>query len=317
MLPYVVTEPLPPFSVNSGSAAVKLSQFVHLPSPSSSSLEDTGAESEDETAEEDVAEDAGTDSEEVTTFSEELDSTLDEEGFESEDFFSELEDLAPAESSTEELDVSELSLESVSEALADESSPQATMPAPTKAPKQKTRARFLIPLNIYYLWKKRLFGLPILNRSCLAADRFPRLAFAVLFVEILQQLGRIFRTHFTHLCRQFLRFFATIAVARIFFRLLRLGLFTSTAIAVGTVFALAAARLTVLTILLILILVLILLVLILILLIFVLILVLLILILILVLVLVLVLILILVIILILIVLLVFVLLLVLGLVNTI
>ena len=88
-------------------------------------------------------EDTGADSEDFATFSEEPGSVLDE-SFDSEDVFSELEDFAPAESSAEELDKSELSLEGVSAAFADESSPQATMPALTRALKQKTRARFLI-----------------------------------------------------------------------------------------------------------------------------------------------------------------------------
>ena len=147
----MVTEPLPPFSVSSGSAAVKLSQFVHLPSSGSLPLEDvgavsedSGAESEDETAEE-FAEDSEVDSEEVATFPEELDSSLGEEDFDSEDVFSEFEDLTSAESSIDELDICEFSLEAVSTSRADdESSPQATMPAPTRALKQKTRARFLI-----------------------------------------------------------------------------------------------------------------------------------------------------------------------------
>jgi hypothetical protein len=132
------------------------------------SSDDAGAESEEagatldkETSDATDEEDSGADSEDFATFSEEPGSVLDEEGFDSEDVFSELEDFAPAESSVEELDKSELSLEGVSAAFADESSPQATMPALTRALKQKTRARFLIPLNIYYLWRKRLFALPV------------------------------------------------------------------------------------------------------------------------------------------------------------
>ena len=131
--------------MSSGSAAVKLSQFVHLPSS-----EDVGVEPEEvcATLDEEASdatdeEDTGADSEDFATFSEEPGSVLDE-SFDSEDVFSELEDFAPAESSAEELDKSELSLEGVSAAFADESSPQATMPALTRALKQKTRARFLI-----------------------------------------------------------------------------------------------------------------------------------------------------------------------------
>jgi hypothetical protein len=115
------------------------------------SSDDAGAESEDAgvTLDEEASdatdeEDSGADSEDFATSSEEPGSVLDEEGFDSEDVFSKLEDFAPAESSVEELDKSELSLEGVSAAFADESSPQATMPAPTRALKQKTRARFLI-----------------------------------------------------------------------------------------------------------------------------------------------------------------------------
>ncbi|OWV14008.1 hypothetical protein B7989_00615 [Fibrobacter sp. UWB5] len=54
----------------------------------------------------------------------------------------------------------------------------------------------------------------------MAADRFPRFAFAILLVEIFEELGSVFRAHFTHLHRLFLRFFAAIAVARFTFRLL-------------------------------------------------------------------------------------------------
>jgi hypothetical protein len=55
------------------------------------------------------------------------------------------EELVPSAGSgtlvvSEELDSSELSLESVSAALADESSPQATRPTPSRALKQKARA---------------------------------------------------------------------------------------------------------------------------------------------------------------------------------
>ena len=125
--------------MSSGSAAVKLSQFVHLPSSLtcpelvSGSSDDAGAESEEvgatldeETSDATDEEDTGADSEDSATFSEELGSALDE-SFDSEEVFSELEDFAPAELFTEELDVSELSLEGVSAAFADdESSPQAT-----------------------------------------------------------------------------------------------------------------------------------------------------------------------------------------------
>ena len=143
----MVTEPLPPFSVSSGSAAVKLSQFVHFPSSDDvgAESEEAGATLDEETSDATDEEDSGADSEDFATSSEEPGSALDEEGFDSEDIFSEFEDLAPAELSVEELDVSELSLEGVSVAFVDdESSPQATMPAPTRALKQKTRARFLI-----------------------------------------------------------------------------------------------------------------------------------------------------------------------------
>jgi hypothetical protein len=92
-----------------------------------------------------LPEDAGAKLDEETSDATDEDDT----GADSEDAFSELEDLAPAESSAEELDKSELSLEGVSAALADEeSSPQAIKPAPTRALKQKARARFLIICNI-------------------------------------------------------------------------------------------------------------------------------------------------------------------------
>ena len=84
-------------------------------------------------------------------------------------------------------------------------------------------------------------ALPVLRRSCLSADRFPGFAFAVLLVEILQELCRLFGAHLAHLHGLFLGFFATLAVARILFGLLRLGLLP--AIAVGTFTALAAAGL--------------------------------------------------------------------------
>ncbi len=132
--------------MSSGSAAVKLSQFVHLPSSDDAGAEseEAGATLDEETSDATDEEDSGADSEDFATSSEEPGSVLDE-SFDSEEVFSELEDFAPAESSAEELDKSELSLEGVSAAFADdESSPQATMPAPTRALKQKTRARFLI-----------------------------------------------------------------------------------------------------------------------------------------------------------------------------
>lgn len=105
-----------------------------MPSSGVLLLEDAGAKLDEETSDATDEDDTGADSEDFATFSEEFGSALDEEGFDSEDAFSELEDLAPAESSAEELDKSELSLEGVSAAFADEeSSPQATMPALTKA----------------------------------------------------------------------------------------------------------------------------------------------------------------------------------------
>ena len=109
--------------------------------------------------------------------------------------------------------------------------------------------------------------LPVLGGSGLAADRFPGLAFAVLFVKILQKLGCLFGAHLAHGHRLFLGFLTTVirgitlTIARIFFRLFRLlfWLFASTAVTVGTVAfgtaTLAATGLTVLTILLVLILV--------------------------------------------------------------
>jgi hypothetical protein len=82
-------------------------------------------------------------------------------------------------------------------------------------------------------------GLPVFSRSSLAADGFPRFAFAVLLVEILQELCGFLRSHRAHLRGLFLGFLA-LAVARAFFGLLRLGL--CAAFAVGA-FALAAAGL--------------------------------------------------------------------------
>jgi hypothetical protein len=109
------------------------------------SSDDAGAESEEadatldeETSDATDEEDSGADSEDFATSSEEPGSVLDEEGFDSEDVFSKLEDFAPAESSVEELDKSELSLEGVSAAFADESSPQATRSAAEKATKAST-----------------------------------------------------------------------------------------------------------------------------------------------------------------------------------
>lgn len=127
--------------MSSGSAAVKLSQFVHLPSSDDAGAEseDAGASLDEETSDATDEDDTGADSEDFATFSEELGSALDEEGFDSEDVFSEVEDLSPAELSIEELDDSELSLEGVSAALADdESSPQATRSAAEKATKAST-----------------------------------------------------------------------------------------------------------------------------------------------------------------------------------
>jgi hypothetical protein len=109
------------------------------------SSDDAGAESEEagatldeETSDATDEEDSGADSEDFATSSEEPGSVLDE-SFDSEEVFSELEDFAPAESSAEELDKSELSLEGVSAAFADEeSSPQATRSAAEKATKAST-----------------------------------------------------------------------------------------------------------------------------------------------------------------------------------
>jgi hypothetical protein len=63
------------------------------------------------------------------------------------------EELVPSASSgtlviSEELETNELSLKGVADALADESSPQATRPTPSRALKQKARATFLISCNI-------------------------------------------------------------------------------------------------------------------------------------------------------------------------
>ena len=80
----------------------------------------------------------------------------------------------------------------------------------------------------------------------MAADRFPGLAFAVLFVKILEELGGLFGRHFARLKRLLFRFTA-VTVAGIAFGLFRLRLLSGTAIAIGTVSTLAAARLTVLT----------------------------------------------------------------------
>jgi hypothetical protein len=82
----------------------------------------------------------------------------------------------------------------------------------------------------------------------LAADRFPGLAFAVLFVKVLEELGGFFGSHFTRLKRLLFRFTA-VTVAGIPFGLFRLLLLSGTAIAIGTLL-LAVARLTILTLIL-------------------------------------------------------------------
>jgi hypothetical protein len=130
-----------------------------LPSSPSLSSEDAGASLDEEPSDTTDEEDTGADSEEVATVFEELDcfpeesaslelcasfSTDDEGVFDSEEICVELD-----ESTSAELDRSALSLEGVSTALADEeSSPQATMPAPTRAQKQKAKAWSLMQYNI-------------------------------------------------------------------------------------------------------------------------------------------------------------------------
>ncbi|MEE3391960.1 MAG: hypothetical protein VZR28_12465, partial [Candidatus Cryptobacteroides sp.] len=83
----------------------------------------------------------------------------------------------------------------------------------------------------------------------MATDRFPGLAFAILLVKVLEELGRFFGSHFTRLKRLLFRF-TTVTVAGITFGLFRLLLLSSTAIAIGTIASLATARLTVLTLIL-------------------------------------------------------------------
>lgn len=132
---------------------------MHFPSSPLLSSEDAGADLLLLDAGETPELDSGADSEDIATFLEELDcfpeesaslelcasfSTDDEGVFDSKEICEELD-----ESTSAELDRSALSLEGVSTALADEeSSPQATMPAPTRAQKQKARAWSLMQYNI-------------------------------------------------------------------------------------------------------------------------------------------------------------------------
>ena len=75
-------------------------------------------------------------------------------------------------------------------------------------------------------------ALPVFGWSCLAADGFPGFAFAVLFVEVFQELRGFFGTHLAHLHGLFLGFFA-LAIAGIFLRLLGLLFRLCAAFAVG------------------------------------------------------------------------------------
>lgn len=77
----------------------------------------------------------------------------------------------------------------------------------------------------------------------MAADGFPWLAFAVLLVKVLQELGSFFGREFARSERLLFLLIGTIAIARVLFGLLRLGLLIGSAVAVGTLFA-TAARLT-------------------------------------------------------------------------
>jgi hypothetical protein len=113
-----------------------------LPSSPSSPLSLDSAATLDEEISTATDED-NADSEEITAISEELDPSTDSMDV-SEETGKFTEELVPSAGSgtlivSEELDSSELSLESVSAALADESSPQATRPTPSRALKQKTR----------------------------------------------------------------------------------------------------------------------------------------------------------------------------------
>ena len=93
--------------------------------------------------------DAGCSLELISCTDEDDCNTTEDDDPDSEEVCAELDKSTSAElATTEELETNELSLEGVADALVDESSPQATMPAPTKTLKQKTRATFLIYCNI-------------------------------------------------------------------------------------------------------------------------------------------------------------------------
>ena len=156
---------------------------------------------------------------------------------------------AEEDCSSDELETCELSLDRISvTCVEDESSPQATRPIVDAH--KKTSERNLIQNNIKKIpdevgddilrsisrdtrltsrcasrktWRlghagkracRRDSRLPIFGRPCLTADGFPGLAFAVLLVEILEQLRRFFRAHLAHLRGLFLRLLAT-AIGRI------------------------------------------------------------------------------------------------------
>jgi hypothetical protein len=86
-------------------------------------------------------------------------------------------------------------------------------------------------------------GLPVFRRSYLAADGFPRFAFAVLFVKVLEELGGFFRAQLARLKRLLLLFLVrTVAIAGTGFRLLFRLLLLTTTIAVGTL-SITATRL--------------------------------------------------------------------------
>jgi hypothetical protein len=129
-----------------------------MPSPSSSLELDSGTTLDEEAVDTTDEDDFGADSEEAATTSEELDPSAGSVSLNVSEEISATEELVPSAGSlrpcsvlagtlvvSEELEANELSLDGASAALVDdESSPQATMPAPTRALKQKTRAIFLI-----------------------------------------------------------------------------------------------------------------------------------------------------------------------------
>ena len=79
---------------------------------------------------------------------------------------------------------------------------------------EKTDTRTSHIRNIYFCFDRcqDFWILPVLRGSCLSAEGLPRFAFAVLLVEILQELCSLFGSHLAHLHRLFLRFIALAVV---------------------------------------------------------------------------------------------------------